>query len=56
MKIYVCFLQNIQLTLTILGGINVIKYECFYLPYNAVQAWLITSKHTVPETSSIFGW
>lgn len=24
--------------------------------YNAVQAWLITSKHTVPDTSSIFGW
>jgi len=25
------------------------------IPYKAVQAWLITSKHTVPETSSMFG-
>ena len=24
--------------------------------YNAVQAWLMTSKHTVPDTSSMLGW
>lgn len=26
------------------------------LPYKAVQAWLMTSRHTVPDTSSMFGW
>lgn len=30
--------------------------KIFDKSYNAVQAWLITSKQTVPETSSIFGW
>ncbi len=27
-----------------------------HVPYSAVQAWFITSRQTVPDTSSMFGW
>lgn len=30
--------------------------KIFERSYNAVQDWLITSRQTVPDTSSIFGW